>query len=555
MSLNQKICLFVNVLVMLQGTVTISYLFFKAKKTPVLYSLCTLEGLIIMWLFFATFESMSVSNEELLFALKFALFPVSMIGGVGLIFALIYSGIISTKDKLIMTLIMAPLIITYLPVLTKKYFYLIVLEKSIDSTVVKWGLSYTINIVITYIYITIGFVIVLHQIYKEFYRSKRKFILIILAITFPIAINALTASKIIAVFKFDITPASFSVLFSLFTWAIFRYRFLNIVPEVTHNIFYEMEDAVIITDDKNRIMDYNRTASTEFATFLDLSKCTTINELLIKSKNNFRDKEKYEKIEDKINNSKSERYSDFFELSSNNENNYIRYMFYVKPLFDKKGRIIARIFIIKDSTDFIKAQLQDERKRISGDIHDNLSNMINVISMNLEYAIKHFDNETDALKCISTAYDTVKGVRIKVRRILDELLPADIESVGLISSLEALFKKIVGAGMELDFYYNGIDDDFISKKRHAYVIYKVCMESINNSFFNGKADKINIVLTQKDGLIKLLIADNGVGCDNIKKGRGLTQMESNIYSLRGKVEFGSSDEGGFIVRIEIPLFR
>lgn len=389
--------------------------------------------------------------------------------------------------------------------------------------------------------------------HKEFYRSKRKYILFIFATIFPIAINALTGSRIVYFVKFDITPASFSVLFSLFTWAIYRYRFLNIVPEVTHNIFYEMEETVIITDDKDRIMDYNRTASTEFADFIDLSKCTTINELIIKSKNKFKDKEKYEKILANINTKKTERYSDFFELSSNKENNYTRYVFYVKPLFDKKGRIIARIFIIKNSTDFITAQLQDERQRISGDIHDNLSNMVNVISMNLEYAIKHFDNETDALKCINIAYDTVKGVRIKIRRILDELMPVDIESVGLINALEALFKKIVGAGMELDFYYNGIEDEFISKKPHAYVIYKACMESINNSFFNGKADKINIVLTQKNGFIKLMIADNGVGCENIKKGRGLTQMENNINSLRGKVEFGSSDEGGFIVRIEIPL--
>lgn len=553
MSLNQKISLIINILVMIQGSVTISYLFFRAKKIPVLYSLFAVEALIVMWLFFATVESMSVTNEELLFALKFALFPISMIGGVGLIFALLYGGFISAKNKFVMAVIMIPLIITYLPALTNKYFYLIVLEKSIDSTVVKWGVSYIINLMITYIYVTISFLIIMRQIYREFYKSKRKFILIILAIVFPISINALTASKIVTILNYDLTPASFSVLFTLFTWAIFRYRFLNIVPEVKHDIFYEMEEAVIITDDKNRILEHNRTASIEFAAFFDMFECKTINELFIKLKNNFRDKEKYIKIEDKIENFGKERYSDFFELSLDNENAYIRYMFYVKPLFDRKGKTVARIFIIKNSTDFVKAQLEDERKRISGDIHDNLSNMINVISMNLEYAIKHFDNEKDALKCINTAYDTVKGVRIKVRRILDELVPTDIESVGLINSLEALFKKIVGSGMELDFYYNGIEDDFISKKRHAYVIYKACMESINNSFFNGKADKINIVLTYKDGLIKLLIVDNGVGCEKIQKGRGLTQMEKNISALRGKVEYGSSGEGGFNVRIEIPL--
>ncbi len=39
-----------------------------------------------------------------------------------------------------------------------------------------------------------------------------------------------------------------------------------------------------------------------------------------------------------------------------------------------------------------------------------------------------------------------------------------------------------------------ISDEVISKKRYAYVIYKICMESINNAYFSGKAKKIAVLI-------------------------------------------------------------
>lgn len=552
-----KICFIINVIVMIQGTITISYLLFKAKRTPVLFSLCIAEGLLIMWLFFSTLEFMSTTTEELLFAVRFSLFPLSFVGGAGLIFALLYAGFISPKNKLIMLIIMLPLAITYLPALTNDYFYLIIIKKTIENPAyTQWGVFYIANLVITYIYLAVSLCIILYQVSREFNTNVKKVILIIVAIAFTPAINALTGFGVLSVISFDITPASFSVLFSFFTLAISKYKFLNIIPVATHNMFFDMEEAVFITDNRNCIMEYNKASSDQFGGIIAIEECKTIDEMLSELKKYAVDIGKFNKLESCLKDSFDKSYYDLIEIFSENETkerSVKRYSLYMKPLTNKKGRNVARIYFFRNNTDLIKAQIEEERKRISGDIHDNLSNMVNVIKMNLEYAVKHFDEREEALSCINTAYDTVKGVRINIRRILEELLPVDIESVGLINALESLFKKVIGAGMKLEFYHNGINGSSINKKRHGYVIYRICMEAINNSFFNGKANTVSIVLTNEDGLIKLFVTDDGMGCEEIKKGRGLRGIERNVIILGGKVEFGSFDEGGFNIRVEIPF--
>ncbi len=55
---------------------------------------------------------------------------------------------------------------------------------------------------------------------------------------------------------------------------------------------------------------------------------------------------------------------------------------------------------------------------------------------------KHFDNKDDVLKCVNTAYETAKGIRLNLRRIREELSPIDIEKVGLIYALELYLPRL-----------------------------------------------------------------------------------------------------------------
>jgi signal transduction histidine kinase len=53
--------------------------------------------------------------------------------------------------------------------------------------------------------------------------------------------------------------------------------------------------------------------------------------------------------------------------------------------------------------------------------------------------------------------------------------------------------------------------------------------------------------------IKLYIFDDGVGCQDLKKGSGLAGMEQRVKEVGGTLEYGSGDEKGFNIYMEIPV--
>jgi signal transduction histidine kinase len=75
---------------------------------------------------------------------------------------------------------------------------------------------------------------------------------------------------------------------------------------------------------------------------------------------------------------------------------------------------------------------------------------------------------------------------------------------------------------------------------------------LNNSFYHGKAKEVFINLHFSTNELKLYITDDGEGCSNIIKSRGLTGIEERVRYSGGKVDFGSPSDGGFNIRISLP---
>lgn len=65
------------------------------------------------------------------------------------------------------------------------------------------------------------------------------------------------------------------------------------------------------------------------------------------------------------------------------------------------------------------------------------------------------------------------------------------------------------------------------------------------------ADQIKIEIRRVYNKLQICIADNGIGCEEVKKGFGLHHMEERIQMLQGSLEYESKN--GFTVRVELPI--
>jgi len=551
MDWNRRLCIIAYSLVLIQCIITMVVTYIKVKKSDERTMLLIIQILISMWLVFGMYEVQSTNDSEMMFAVRLSLFPICFGSASWFIFALVYAKLISLKNIGIISLIIVPKILLFIPVLTNKYFHLIVISKSYQNpSITNWGTFSEMNFNLGYLYIVLGISIIIFKALKDYKVLKFRIILVILGPTITLATNILSRNKILPDIGIDPTPITFSIFALLLSLGILRFKAFDIIQSATMDVFMDNDEVIMILDDKNRIIEYNSATVDEFGDLIKLESIDYVESFILELKRYSRNVCQLNLILDALN--KNEEIIDQYFVIDNpyGKKYYSLILRYVKEAESGK---LGSMMKISNRTGHTEGMIKEERNRISGDIHDNLSNMVNVISMNLDYSMKNIDDKKNVLKCIGTAYEASNQIRLHLRRILNELTPVDMKEVGVINAVKSLFRRVEGIGVKIDFSYTDLSDAINYHEDYGMLIYKTCMEGINNALFNGRATKISVLLSCDDEVIKLHISDNGVGCEEIIKGRGLTSMEHRIQSIEGNVVFESVEGEGFWIKAEVPI--
>lgn len=192
-----------------------------------------------------------------------------------------------------------------------------------------------------------------------------------------------------------------------------------------------------------------------------------------------------------------------------------------------------------------------ERKRISREIHDTLGHALTGISAGIDAVLVLVDMDKEsAKKQLHNLSEIVRQGIVDVRRSLNKMRPGALEELTLKASLQALIKpytKIANLTIELDYQWGEVDFE----KTTEIVFFRAIEEAITNSIRHGQAQHIWLKLTHDETYYYVDISDNGRGCQNIKYGFGLTQMQERLATIGGKVSYQGDD--GF--KIKIMFFK
>lgn len=192
-----------------------------------------------------------------------------------------------------------------------------------------------------------------------------------------------------------------------------------------------------------------------------------------------------------------------------------------------------------------------ERKRISREIHDTLGHALTGISAGIDAVLVLVDMDKEsAKKQLHNLSEIVRQGIVDVRRSLNKMRPGALEELTLKASLQALIKpytKIANLTIELDYQWGEVDFE----KTTEIVIFRAIEEAITNSIRHGQAQHIWLKLTHDETHYYVDISDNGRGCQNIKYGFGLTQMQERLATIGGKVSY--QGDNGF--KIKIMFFK
>ena len=206
----------------------------------------------------------------------------------------------------------------------------------------------------------------------------------------------------------------------------------------------------------------------------------------------------------------------------------------------------------------------DERKRVSAELHDELGQSLTLLKLQLRSVKKQLREDQGMIKeeC-DNILQFINGVIDNVRRLATDLSPYILEDFGLTGALRRLIKDCV-CRYEVETLVDIMEiDDFVSPKA-AIHLYRILQEALTNTMKHSGAKNVAIVIRSDGERIFFSYEDNGVGFDtengengakkhNSRKGLGLMSMDERVKMLGGSLELSSSLANGTRIAFTIPI--
>lgn len=241
------------------------------------------------------------------------------------------------------------------------------------------------------------------------------------------------------------------------------------------------------------------------------------------------------------------------------------------------GRSETRIALILDVSQHLRAQfaefelekqkiriaamveaIEEERRRISKELHDSVGQMLTAIKRDLENVQKK--SSVKVAGRIDAIQGLVQSAIGETRQIAYNLMPAALEHLGLVDAIEGLCRQVQHhTGLSVVFKTYGWT------ARHSrsleLALFRMVQEAMNNIIKHAQASDVSVQMIAYPEKLMVLIEDNGIGFSpteegprfHERSGLGLVSIRERAAMHRGHVYIDSRKGRGTSLIIEIPI--
>lgn len=201
-------------------------------------------------------------------------------------------------------------------------------------------------------------------------------------------------------------------------------------------------------------------------------------------------------------------------------------------------------------------KLQEERLRISRELHDNIGAQITVIISsldNLEWQSKRktaVDHEQ-----IQKLSDFTRKTMQELRETVWAMKKESITSTELDIRIRDYINQVGELCPAIKFSFEGAQrDDFSLDPAQGVNLYRIVQEAVQNAIKHGQAKTISIRTFMKNNKLAAEITDDGCGFDlnTVTKGNGLLNMQNRALQNEITLQLETKKGKGTKVLLEIP---
>lgn len=198
---------------------------------------------------------------------------------------------------------------------------------------------------------------------------------------------------------------------------------------------------------------------------------------------------------------------------------------------------------------------EDERKNISRELHDGVSQQLTGVLLRLAALRSRPELADSAQKQLDMVLPLLTQVSDGIRGLSRQLHPILVEYVGLSRALQSLCadsRSLHG----LDVEFSGCELPAGFPGDSAVCLYRVAQEALRNAAYHSGSRRAKVELSSDQGRVRLRLVDWGCGFDveraRRKGGLGLISMQERLQSVHGTLHIVSRAGSGTEITAEVP---
>ncbi|OAD90938.1 hypothetical protein A7A78_13390 [Aequorivita soesokkakensis] len=203
-------------------------------------------------------------------------------------------------------------------------------------------------------------------------------------------------------------------------------------------------------------------------------------------------------------------------------------------------------------------KLQEQRLRISRDLHDNIGAQLTFIISSIDNLKYGFTDISEKLgnKLIGISSFTQQTI-YELRDTIWAMNKENITFEDLQSRIANFIEHAKNASEKTDFSFNideNVDETHIFSSVEGMNIYRIIQEAVNNALKYASADEIEVNISEKENKYTVEITDTGIGFDqdSTELGNGLNNMKKRSREIGGNIKFVSKMGKGTKVVLNFP---
>ena len=204
----------------------------------------------------------------------------------------------------------------------------------------------------------------------------------------------------------------------------------------------------------------------------------------------------------------------------------------------------------------INAQ-EKERSRIARELHDDLSQKLALLSVELEMFGQRPSAQTGSIAGQMQEFSgELKRLATDVHRLAYDLHPAKLDQLGLAAAVRGFCKDLavaheIAIACELRDVPRELPDDL------ALCLYRITQEALQNAIKHSGATGAKVELAAQAGELRLLVMDDGHGFDpqavEARASLGIVSMRERVRMVRGQISVQSHAGEGTRIEVRVPI--